>query len=64
MKSILAALALAFGALTFQSCEEYPNGLPVAITTAAITAVATVATITTVATTMGATTGAVVTALL
>src|SRR6266403_405802 len=26
MKSILAVLALALGALTFQSCEEYPNG--------------------------------------
>src|SRR5580700_8020448 len=26
MKSLLSVLALAFGALTFQSCEDYPNG--------------------------------------
>jgi hypothetical protein len=26
MKSLLSVLALAFGALTFQSCEYYPNG--------------------------------------
>jgi hypothetical protein len=26
MKSLLSVLALAIGALTFQSCEEYPNG--------------------------------------
>ena len=26
MKSLLSLLALAFGALTFQSCEDYPNG--------------------------------------
>ena len=26
MKSILSVLALAFGALTFQSCEDYPSG--------------------------------------
>src|ERR1700720_1330689 len=26
MKSFLSVLALAFGALTFQSCEDYPNG--------------------------------------
>ena len=26
MKSMLSVLALAFGALTFQSCEVYPNG--------------------------------------
>jgi hypothetical protein len=26
MKSILSVLALVFGALTFQSCEEDPNG--------------------------------------
>jgi hypothetical protein len=26
MKSLLSVLALALGALTFQSCEVYPNG--------------------------------------
>ena len=26
MKSILSFFALAFGALTFRSCEDYPNG--------------------------------------
>ena len=26
VKSMLSVLALAFGALTFQSCEDYPNG--------------------------------------
>ena len=26
MKSLLSVLALAFGALTFQSCEVYPTG--------------------------------------
>src|ERR1700737_405821 len=26
MKSLLSVLVLAFGALTFQSCEVYPNG--------------------------------------
>ena len=26
MKSLLSVLALGFGALTFQSCEVYPNG--------------------------------------
>ena len=26
MKSLLSVLALAFGALAFQSCEDYPNG--------------------------------------
>ena len=26
MKSLLSVLALAVGALTFQSCEDYPNG--------------------------------------
>jgi hypothetical protein len=26
MKSLLSVLVLAFGALTFQSCEDYPNG--------------------------------------
>src|ERR1700720_4226004 len=26
MKSLLSVLTLAFGALTFQSCEDYPNG--------------------------------------
>jgi hypothetical protein len=26
MKSLLSVLALAFGALSFQSCEDYPNG--------------------------------------
>jgi hypothetical protein len=26
MKSTLSILALALGALTFQSCKEYPNG--------------------------------------
>jgi hypothetical protein len=27
MKSLLSVLALAFGALTFQSCEDYANGV-------------------------------------
>ena len=26
MKSLLSVLVLALGALTFQSCEDYPNG--------------------------------------
>ena len=38
MKSLLSVLALAFGALTFQSCEVYPTGTTAAaITVAAIT---------------------------
>ena len=53
MKPILYVLALALGALTFQSCEDYPNGLPVATTTAAITlAAVTIPAITATAITM------------
>jgi hypothetical protein len=55
MKSLLSVLALGFGALTFQSCEVYPNGTSRGHYEGAITGV--------LATTMAATTGAVVTAL-
>ena len=64
MKSLLSVLALAFGALTFQSCEDYPNGASRGYYHGAITAMPTAATVTAVAITMAATTGAVATALL